>query len=33
MPFAAYAGTAAFLGALAVLIGLRFLQRRVASRA
>ena len=33
MPFAAYAGTAAFLGALAVLIGLRILQRRVASRA
>jgi hypothetical protein len=33
MPFAAYAGTAALIGALAILIGIRFLQRRIASRA
>lgn len=33
MPFAAYAGAAALLGALAILIGLRFLQRRISSRA
>jgi hypothetical protein len=33
MPFAAYAGAAALLGALAILIGIRFLQRRMASRA
>ena len=33
MPFAAYAGAAALIGALAILIGIRFLQRRIASRA
>jgi hypothetical protein len=33
MPFAAYAGAAALLGALAILIGFRLLQRRMSSRA
>lgn len=33
MPFAAYAGVAALLGALAILIGIRLLQRRISSRA
>jgi hypothetical protein len=33
MPFAAYAGTAALIGALAILIGIRLLQRRLSSRA
>lgn len=33
MPFAAYAGAAALLGALAILIGIRLLQRRMSSRA
>lgn len=32
MPFAAFAGMAALLGALAILLGIRFLQRRIASR-